>query len=373
MWRSSPRAPQRPSVQAPRRGRWPSPTGSWRSSCTARASSPPTSPATRAPSPSGRHSVHLASRSQLAPRSQPPFGPRSLPGPGYTEMTATFRTRYPTHAGNTAYVLEYAPLPGTHPTRRAGESPGDTIDEQTSRDIPTGTLLTLHGGAPDCTGRWRVDVFTSQRRAATFTIPVKPGHSRSTAPRSPPPAAAIRSSPPKRSPSADRTRPPVHNRAGAPSVGDAPPAVPDSPDQYAQDPHVSPRTVARRTPQAALNHLGVRPGPRDPLPFQGRALSDRTSRPATRGKRARVSPGASRALANYRIEGDLPAARSWLLLGRRMRRLGRTAAPACRRSRAEVAAAARRRFAIPVSGLALLARGESQGGDPTAARTLLFA
>ena len=86
------------------------------------------------------------------------------PGPGYTEMTATFRTRYPTHAGDTAYVLEYAPLPGTHPTCRAGETPGDTIDEQTSRDIPTGTLLTLHGGAPDCAGRWRVDVYLAASR-----------------------------------------------------------------------------------------------------------------------------------------------------------------------------------------------------------------
>jgi hypothetical protein len=86
------------------------------------------------------------------------------PGPGYTEMTATFRTRYPTHAGDTAYVMEYAPLPGTHPTCRAGESPGDTIDEQTSRDIPAGTLLTLRGGAPDCPGRWRVDVYLAVSR-----------------------------------------------------------------------------------------------------------------------------------------------------------------------------------------------------------------
>jgi hypothetical protein len=86
------------------------------------------------------------------------------PGPGYTEMTATFRTRYPTHAGETAYVLEYAPLPGTHPTCRAGESPGDVIDEQTSRDIPSGTLLTLHGGAPDCAGHWRVDVYLAVSR-----------------------------------------------------------------------------------------------------------------------------------------------------------------------------------------------------------------
>ena len=86
------------------------------------------------------------------------------PGPGYTEMTATFRARYPAHAGGTAYVLEYAPLPGTHLRCRAGESPADTIDEQTDGNIPAGTRLSLHGGAPNCAGRWRVTVYLAASR-----------------------------------------------------------------------------------------------------------------------------------------------------------------------------------------------------------------
>ncbi len=89
---------------------------------------------------------------------------RIAPGPRYTEMTATFRTRYPAHAGDTAYVLEYAPLPGIRVRCRGGESPGDTIDEQTDRNIPAGTRLTLHGGAPDCAGRWRVTVYLAASR-----------------------------------------------------------------------------------------------------------------------------------------------------------------------------------------------------------------
>lgn len=79
--------------------------------------------------------------------------------PRYPELSATFRTRYPVREGKTAYVLEYAPVPGTRPT-----CPGDAIDEQTNRDIRAGTQLTLHGGAPNCAGRWRIAVYLAASR-----------------------------------------------------------------------------------------------------------------------------------------------------------------------------------------------------------------
>ncbi len=104
--------------------------------------------------------IPVPSRAEVAA----PVRLRLAPGPGYTEMTATFRTRYPTRADDSAYVLEYAPLPGTHPRCRGGNSPADAIDEQTTRTIPAGTLLTLRGGAPDCAGRWRVAVYLAVSR-----------------------------------------------------------------------------------------------------------------------------------------------------------------------------------------------------------------
>lgn len=77
----------------------------------------------------------------------------------YPELSASFRTRYPVHPGDSAYVLEYAPVPGT-----AVRCPGDVIDERTNRAIRAGTPLTLHGGAPDCAGRWRIAVFLAASR-----------------------------------------------------------------------------------------------------------------------------------------------------------------------------------------------------------------
>lgn len=85
-------------------------------------------------------------------------------GPRYPELTATFRTRYPVHAGASAYVLEYAPVPGTQPRCPAFQEPSDVIDEQTDRDIRAGTLLILRGGAPDCAGRWRLEVYLTASR-----------------------------------------------------------------------------------------------------------------------------------------------------------------------------------------------------------------
>jgi hypothetical protein len=77
----------------------------------------------------------------------------------FPQIIASFRTRYPARAGVIAYVLEYAPVPGTQPRCPGSQQPGDTIDEQTNRNILAGTVLTLRGGAPDCVGRWRVTVY----------------------------------------------------------------------------------------------------------------------------------------------------------------------------------------------------------------------
>lgn len=89
---------------------------------------------------------------------------RIVPARGYDAMTASFLTRYPVRAGRSAYVLEYAPLPGTHPRCRGSQAAGETIDQQTDRNIPAGTRLTLRGGAPDCAGLWRVAVYFAASR-----------------------------------------------------------------------------------------------------------------------------------------------------------------------------------------------------------------
>lgn len=106
------------------------------------------------------HRVPVPTSAQVAS----PMRFRIAPGPRYPELSVTFRTRYPVHAGASAYVLEYAPVPGTQPRCRASQEPGDVIDEQTDRDIRAGTLLTLRGGAPDCAGHWRLEVYLTASR-----------------------------------------------------------------------------------------------------------------------------------------------------------------------------------------------------------------
>jgi hypothetical protein len=114
-----------------------------------------------------RH-IPLPARAQVvAPVRFQVIAGRRLP-----QIIATFRTRYPARAGAIAYVLEYAPVPGIQPRCPGNEQPGDTIDEQTDRRIPAGTVLTLRGGVPDCVGRWRVTVYL----AASLGDVHYPGH-----------------------------------------------------------------------------------------------------------------------------------------------------------------------------------------------------
>ena len=103
--------------------------------------------------------VSVPTRAQVATRVRFQISGRGL--------SAVLRTRFGVRAGDTAYVLEYAPVPGTRPRCPGLEQPGDVIDEQTVRTIAAGTRLTLRGGAPDCAGRWRIAVYVAAARGET--------------------------------------------------------------------------------------------------------------------------------------------------------------------------------------------------------------